>query len=424
MLGIHLLRSSGPPKTDTWVARYGDSGAEYGRGVVVDSLGFTYTLDLNSTVVKQDAFGRIVWQKQIGTSNDGRDIAIDSSDNIIVVGRNDDDRNDASFAEGFVAKLDSDGALQWIRSAYTASKSIDFRGVAVAADGSVYAVGQITTDQYPVIYKFNSFGTFQWGKYYSTSDRASFWGCTVDTSGNVIACGDSEVSFSANPHGFIVKLNSSGTEQWKTQVGSGIANGVFASQYVKTDSSGNIYVATWSVYDPAYTHTKIHKFDSTGALQWAKKMYHTAQSVASPPSGLVVEGSYLYLAFSWQGIGVAKIALSDGALSWVNAVYNNGSDAMSGSSDLYIDGDFINVSCSVALASNDSVLAKIPLDGSGSGTFGGYFTYGTLSGYTYDTSTQTTVSLTASLVNITTNRTPSIPASTTGMAATIYYYEG
>lgn len=427
MLGIHLLRSSGPPKTDTWIARYGTSGVEYGRGVAVDSTGFTYTIDSTFTIIKSDAFGRFVWQKRVGSSNTGYGIAIDSSDNIYAVGDCNDDRYNSSYSDGLLAKIDTDGALQWVRSFYIPSKNVFLRAVAVHTDGSVYCVGHNATDQTPIAVKYNSSGTFQWGQYYSASNATYFTACTVDSSGVLVAVGQCEVGYPGNPHFLVVRINSAGSEILKTLVGSGTSSGVYFGKYVVTDSSNNIYVCGLVLDAVFAVHTNILKLNSSGVIQWQKQFYETTESDTNTPSGLAIDAlGDLYLSHIWTSGGssmaVTKISVSTGALTWSNRI--TGADSISVFGNFSVDGDFVNVAGNIALSGNDVLLAKIPKDGTGTGTFGAYFTYSALSGYTYSTSSMTTASVSMTLTSFTTNRTPSIPVATQSYDANIYYYEG
>lgn len=144
-------------------------------GLTVDSSGNSYftgstrgnLAETNSgsgstydfVVVKLDTDGALQWINQLGSvtggagsgMNDYDDgIALDASGNVYAVGQTFGSLGEANAGsnDGFVFKLDSSGALQWIKQygnvtvGAGASASDEFYSVAVGADNNVYISGQ------------------------------------------------------------------------------------------------------------------------------------------------------------------------------------------------------------------------------------------------------------------------------------------
>jgi Beta-propeller repeat len=88
------------------------------------------------------------WVRQIGSTSNfdtATDVAVDSSNNVYITGHNSPGApplgNNAGFYDGFVAKYNNSGTLQWIRKIATSDN--DFvNGVTTDASGNVYITGE------------------------------------------------------------------------------------------------------------------------------------------------------------------------------------------------------------------------------------------------------------------------------------------
>jgi hypothetical protein len=94
--------------------------------------------------------------------------------------------------------------------------------------------------------KFNSSGTEQWTKQFGTSSYDNGYGLTVDSSDNIYVTGNTSGGLDGNTNVgdqdlFLVKYNSNGTKQWTKQSGS-TRSDLSYGQSVATDSSNNIYI--------------------------------------------------------------------------------------------------------------------------------------------------------------------------------------
>ena len=212
------------------------------------------------------------WISRLGTGADAVASAIDSSNNVYVVGS-----NTAGVAgSGLeIAKYNTDGALQWQRML---DGALTDRGESIAVDsgGNVYIAGYFNTigDPYRgLLAKYNSSGTLLWQRQWQqNTDYANYWyGVAVDSSANVYVVG--EYDQGAGSRMAIAKYNTSGTLQWANTLGGpGGSNGTYGKG-ISVDSSANVYVVG-SYYGPApnYFEIVIAKLNTSGDLQWQRML--------------------------------------------------------------------------------------------------------------------------------------------------------
>lgn len=253
-----------------------------------------------------------------------------------------------------VAKYNSAGEAVWV--SLPANASLPIAGIAVDASGNVYMSGDYhvpmtagpSTLPAPSgndawVGKMNSSGTMLWAK--QIGGTGSQWapGVGVDGSGNVYVSGGFQNTTSFGAAGsltsqgnfdiFLAKLNSSGTFQWVTSVGStGDDNGGWM-QSLAVDSSGNSYVTgqiqgTVSVAGTTLTAVGaidafVGKVNSSGVWQWAKS---GGSSNSDNVYGVALDSSNnVYLAgritanATFGGISVTHIGGDDGFVAKLNS---------------------------------------------------------------------------------------------------------
>ena len=152
------------------------SYATEGYGVAVDSVGNIYVTGKTKVppsgqnkviTIKYDTNGVIQWQRTLssgessGDEDEGRDIIIDNSGNIIVVGR-------YQSQYGLIAKYSPSGDLEWSKfwGTNTYHYKVDFDN-----DGNIYTANEGGSSLY--ISKFNSSGDHQWSRQLQTSNGGS-----------------------------------------------------------------------------------------------------------------------------------------------------------------------------------------------------------------------------------------------------------
>jgi Tfp pilus assembly protein PilZ len=277
------LNSSG---TFQWVNTYGDTGADIGIGIEINSSNNSYitgyfqgTVDFGERVItsagdtdifvlKLNSSGTYQWVTTFGgTGADyGIGITVDSSDNAYITGHFSNtvnfgggDITSAGSTDIFVLKLNSSGTFQWVDTYGGTEKD---RGINIAFDSSdnVYTTGYFSntvnfgggditsagsTDIF--VLKLNSSGTFQWVDTYGGTGGEDGIDIAIDSSDNVYITGDfsSTVNFgggditSAGSYDiFVLKLNSSGTFQWVNTYGD---TGTDIGEGIAFDSSDNVY---------------------------------------------------------------------------------------------------------------------------------------------------------------------------------------
>jgi hypothetical protein len=138
--------------------------------------------------------------------------------------------------------------------------------VAVGSDGSIYAAGEIYTDDstsryQAVVSKFNSTGTHQWsralnpGEYGSEAKCVAVRGTTVVVSSYYDDDGDT----------IITKLDTSGNIKWQRRTDSG------DDSAVAIDTNGDIYAVAEAYFETKYEDViKVIRFASNGEPIWRK----------------------------------------------------------------------------------------------------------------------------------------------------------
>jgi hypothetical protein len=243
----------------------------------------------------------ISWNTFMGSSgqDSGSAIAVDGSGNVYVTGK-----SSATWGtpvnpytggdDGFVAKFDSNGILQW--NTFLGGSGEDWcLSVAVDGSGNVYVAGRsLATWGTPVnahaggyadafAAKLNSSGVLQWNTFMGGDDVYGdlAGGIAVDISGNIYVVGYSDATWGTpiNPYaggdgdGFVVKLNSVGVLQWNTFLGGG---GEDYCTAIALDTGGNVFVSggswgSWGTPINPYTgfmDAIVVKLNSSGVLQW------------------------------------------------------------------------------------------------------------------------------------------------------------
>ncbi len=250
--------------------------------------------------------------KQLGTSSGdyAQGVATDSSGNVYVTGYTGgglDGNSSAGNYDLFVVKYNSSGTKQWTKQLGTSSDD-QARGVTTDSSGNVYVAGYTnggldgnssagSSDLFVV--KYNSSGTNQWTQQLGTSDQDLATGVATDSSGNVYVAGYTGGGLDGNSNAgsrelFVVKYNSSGTKQWTQQLGSSSSD---QADGVATDSSGNVYVAgrTQGGLDgnssAGIVDLFVVKYNSSGTKLWTQQLGtsspDSAHGVATDSSGNV-----------------------------------------------------------------------------------------------------------------------------------------
>ena len=429
-------------------------------GTLADGDTTIVNTDGTVSAVSQSAVG---WVASLGSSGDdsSNDIEVDSSSNVHIVGRT------ASYSKGCVLQLNSSGVIQWERN-IGSSNSQYYIAVSTDSSGNVYTAGRTNASGQGgydfLIAKYNSSGTEQWQITFGTNSphTEEAWGIDVDSSGNVYVSGVYVISGTSQSGWAVAKFNSSGSLQWQRYLYSG--SGDYAFKLAFNDNQGDVYVCGQAVGGQGGDDAVVAKFDgSSGNLSWQRGLGASSTQnwrniaidssnniyligndganskalVAKYNSSGTIQWQKYFGHGGWQsGFGIAidssdKIYISgttdnnagpgggassfiakldtSGDLEWQRSLGSTQSDG--DNTQISVDDTHFYVTTRTASGSQsgDNILvAKLPVDGSGTGTYGD-FTYAEESGMSMSTSSLTAFGTSLS------NGTPSLTRSTSSL---------
>ena len=364
-----------------WFAVIGDANNNAGNDVAIDSDGNVYTSgasDSDIFVIKHDKDGTEQWQKKINTNSSEKvGIGLDSSSNVYVVG--DTDLSSQGSLDFHITKFNSSGTEIWQRGLGGSGIEQFFGHSTTDSSGNTYgggyttSAGQGTFAQY--LAKWNSSGTVQWQRTLSMSGQHAGHDVALDSSGNVYMCGESDLGTLNNTNLTLAKWASNGTHQW-TRYLRGSSYGEVGDA-VAVDSNDDIYVCgrTTSV-GAGSGDLLLVKYNSSGTVQWRRTLggtgYDQGRGVAVDSSDNVyVCGTTRSYGNGTRYIMIAKYN-SSGTLDWQNTLGGTADQdygehiKVDSSDNIYVVGK----TQSTGQGSNDIFVAKLPNDGSLTGTYG------------------------------------------------------
>ena len=253
----------GPPLGSGYAINYDSLSNVYIAGITYDP----FIPDIDIFLAKFNSSGHFQWNETFG--GDGldlcMDIALDSNDNIYLVGSVE---NDMGSRRLFLVKYNSLGEFQWNRT--WGGSYLDFwYGIALDSYENVFVVGatqNFTTYTEICLVKFDSTGHYQWNRTWGGNYMDMGYDIVLDSSDNIYIAGihgreaDNDVC--------LLKFNNLGEYQWNRtydnanyDLGIGIA----------LDSMNNIYILGLTI-NWTLTQSKLLlvKYDSTGTLDWEK----------------------------------------------------------------------------------------------------------------------------------------------------------
>ena len=403
-----------------WLATLGGSGSDEGYSVALDSSGNSYAFgftdstgagDRDFLLAKHDSAGTIQWQRILGgAARDwGRSVAIDSSDNIYVFGYT--SSAGAGSSDFLLAKYNSSGTNQWQRILGGGSAETGY-AVAIDSSDNIYVVGETGSagagSSDFLIAKYNSSGTIQWQRVLGGTSGDAGYAVAIDSSDNIYVVGETGSAGAGDDDFLIAKYNSSGTIQWQRVLGGSGNDKCFSAAI---DSSDNLYVFGYTASTGAGSNDfLLAKYNSSGTIQWQRVLggssNENANSITIDSSGnIYVCGFTLSAGEGSLDFLIAKYN-SSGTIQWQRVLGGTGDDrgnsiGIDSSDNIYVLGQ----TASTGSGSDDFLIAKLPNDGSLTGTYvldGVDIVYSasTLTGAT-STLTAATSSLTAAASSLT-----------------------
>lgn len=263
-----------------------------GEGIAADSssnvylsgwlsgTGSTYADDDIVWVSKWPSAGTApTWQRSAQDTNitacEVEDSVIDSTSDIIIAVKATASTSPTRYAA--VLKWDTDGTFQWGRNfGSTSARSRAVCSLGVDSSDNLYIWTNGVTSGFAQVVKWNSAGTIQW-QYSATTDDGSIGNVlttqdcdmAVDSSDYLLLGGWATTSTGGVVVGSIARVTAAGVLDWSREV-TVLNEGVKA---VATDSSDNVYISGQST---GPTIPYIMKFNSSGTRQWTRKIAGSA----------------------------------------------------------------------------------------------------------------------------------------------------
>lgn len=351
-----------------WIGLLSSVDSERAEKSVTDANGNFYIVGVATVSASNDIFvakynssGTIQWQKTLGSttfSQEGYGISIDSSANVYITGYG----ADGSAIQ--IAKYNSSGTIQWQR-ALTGSGTVSGVSIAVDGSGSAYLAGNRTVSAESKMYfaKYNTSGTIQWqttlGYTPAGSGQDTVRAIASDSSGNTYFTGWDYVGYWT-----VGKYDTSGTIQWQRRTTNNFNGRGFA---IAINSSGTSYSVG------AQEGMSIKAYSSAGSLQWWNRLGTTSSWQSA---SLDTSGNIYVIGTQNNNIQLAKYN-SSGTIQWQRTLSSTSIDIGYGIS-IATDGSIFITGYTEISGTRDILVAKLPADGSKTGTYtvGGYsFTY-------------------------------------------------
>ena len=231
------------------------------------------------------------WVVTLGYSNAdysdfGKSVAIGTDGSVCVCGYTDTGKSPGYIEHkgGFIAKFDSYGTLQWVKT-LVGEYEEKSNSVAVGPDGSVcvcvhqyHGGGNLTAC--PVV-KFDSSGKLQFQKSLGWSKNTYGQAVAIGLDGSVYVCGYTYSADNTSTYDcFIAKFDSSGALQWQKKLHNQSGSSKYSAiqgKSVAIGPDGSVYVCggiSVPIPNDLYNdeNVLIAKFDSSGVLQWQKTL--------------------------------------------------------------------------------------------------------------------------------------------------------
>ncbi|WP_066759501.1 outer membrane protein assembly factor BamB family protein [Crocinitomix algicola] len=328
---------------EQWVATYGGSGIDEAKAIVLNSEGdvivtgsrFIGGTDWDMVTIKYDGdTGAELWaQIETGTGrfDTGKDLVVDGSDNIIVVGSITPAVGNVDF---FTIKYDTDGTEIWSNS-FGGSGSDNAKIIRIDSDENLYVGGDYEYDvedtffDYAVV-KYDSDGVLIWSK----TEDSGFGKLDTPfamalTSSNDVILGGSGFTDILNEEDYLtIKFSgATGDVLWK-KFYAGDAEALDVINAVAVDGSDNVIVTGKSKSVATSEDFYTIAYDTDGTELWAHRYttmglkYDEAKDVRiSPSGGYVYVTGYSFYSASNNDFATLKYDITDGALEW-STIFN------------------------------------------------------------------------------------------------------
>jgi len=353
----------------SWNTFLGGAKYDYPSGIAVDPAGNIYVAgdsqvswgspiqpfagDHEAFVAKLNADGDLLWNTFLGgTGFDmGNALAVDSGGNIYIAGESTAAwgsplHSFSGFYDAFVAKLDTNGRLQW-NTFIGGAGSDEGSGLALGPGGDIFVTGSSDaawgtpirgyaggSDAF--VLKLSDDGAMRWQTFLGSADsdpsRSGDQGAgiAVDPNGRIYVTGTSAATWGTPIRGFggglsdpfIAGLDADGNLEWNTFLGEGLDE---KGKAIAVDPAGNVYAAGGNLasrgsatISPSPDHRAfIAKLNTDGGLLWNTFLngatYYYASGLALDPGGnIYIVGTN---SATWLGTSAAPFAVAFAAFA-------------------------------------------------------------------------------------------------------------
>lgn len=262
-----------------WNKTWGGLGVDWGSDIVIDSSDNIYiagqcynSTDTNAVILKYDSSGNYV--ENISWGVNGIDaaygIVLDSEENIYITGYTSSKTIGGSH-DIFLAKFNNTG-LEW-ETVLPGSISNDFgRDLAVDSTDNIYLVGynasRTPSEGDIVIAKYNSNGDQLWNETWNNWQDQYGYGIEIDSNNYVYVTGYNRSLTDRDI--MLLKYNSSGHLQMETSWDGDFVNDIDEGWGIDIDSRDFIYIVGRSEMTSNFYNVTLLKFTSSLDLEWTK----------------------------------------------------------------------------------------------------------------------------------------------------------
>lgn len=338
-----------------WASRYNafESSNENLYDMKYDGAGNIYLCGASDSiatlsdaiVLKYNSNGVLLWSSRYNGPVNGYDnafsIALDNSGNVYFTGSS---QGSGTGNDIIIVKLNSAGVQQWAQRINGTANQSDF-GISIAVDntGNVYCCGTVNrtgSNEDIVVVKLNSSGAQQWIEYYNwVNGFESSQKLLLDASGNVYITGRS-VNASNNYDIVTLKYNNAGANQFSVRY-NGASNRDDYPGNMDIDASGNIFVCGVSLTASSGNEGVLIRYNSSGVEQWVSKYNYLGafddgfEDVKIDNSGNIFVCGYSESSANVSNFATVKYS-SAGSITWVQR-YSGPIASADNAKSLYID---------------------------------------------------------------------------------------
>jgi hypothetical protein len=356
-----------------WAKRFGDAAAQAGTSVATHGGGAVITGNLAGTadfgggaltsagatdvfLASFDYTGLPIWSKRFGdvAAQTAARVAVDAQGNVVVVG---DFAGKIDFGGGaftsagatdvFLAKFDPTGALLWAKTFGNVAAQNGF-DVAFAPNGDVVFTGAFAgminlgggalasagaTDLF--VGRYDSAGTFLWGKRFGDVAAQAGKGVAVDGQGNVIITGDiaGKVDFGGGvltsagaTDVLLLELDQAGAHVLSklfgnvaAQTASRVAVDAVGNMMITGSAAGKIDFGGGALTSAGGTDVFVARFTSGGAHLWSK-LYgglgnQDSRDLAVDPNGAILVAGDFTTTVDFGGGVLTSAGVTDGFIA-------------------------------------------------------------------------------------------------------------